>query len=160
MEAAVGRRHPCLASEQQAAQAPRSQEIGGGESETEGDGAHAIAAHLRVKKRDELGLRQGGPLVNEQKEAVMKLVEGQRAQGRPVGEILTTLGIVRSTYYRWKQNHGMNRSRHGTAYLVTPEEKRMIEEVKAAHPDLRHRQLQGVLQAQRDKVIKLYHEAG
>lgn len=77
---------------------PRSQEIGGGESEVEGNGAHAIADPLRVKKRDDLGLPQGGHLMNEQKQAVMQLVDEQRAQGRPVGEMLHTLGIGRSTY--------------------------------------------------------------
>jgi len=86
--------------------------------------------------------------MSAQKEAVITLVEKQRAQGRPVGEVLTTLGIGRATYYRWQQNQGQPQSRPRTTYPLTPDEKRQIEEVKEAHPELRHRQLQGVLQIQ------------
>lgn len=84
--------------------------------------------------------------MRHQQEAVIQLVEEQRAHGRPVGTVLHTLGIARATYYRWKQPEGRARPRR--TYPLTPEEKRLIEELKALHPECRHRQLQGLLQAQ------------
>ena len=86
--------------------------------------------------------------MSTQKEAVLTLVENQRTHGRPVGEVLTTLGIGRATYYRWQHKQGRTQSRPRTTYPLTPDEKRQIEEVQEAHPGLRHRQLQGVLQIQ------------
>ena len=35
----------------------------------------------------------------EQKQAVVELVDGQRVQGRTVGEVLGHLGVARSSYY-------------------------------------------------------------
>jgi hypothetical protein len=35
--------------------------------------------------------------MSRQKEAILKLVEEQKEQGRPVGEALATLGVARST---------------------------------------------------------------
>lgn len=86
--------------------------------------------------------------MNEQKDTVIQVVDEQRAGGRPVGEVLRTLGIGRATYYRWKQNQGRAQSRPRTTYPLTPDETRLIDEVKGAYPHLRHRQLQGILQAQ------------
>lgn len=86
--------------------------------------------------------------MSTQKEAVMKLVEQQKEEGRPVGEALATLGVARSTYYRWKKSDGVKREGASGAYALTPEEKEKIEAVKEAHPQLRHRQIQGVLQAE------------
>lgn len=83
-----------------------------------------------------------------QKEAVMKLVAEEKERGRPMGEALATLGVARSTYYRWKKADGAIPSRANGAYPLTPEEKEKIEAVKEAHPELRHRQIQGVLQAE------------
>lgn len=39
-----------------------------------------------------------------QKQQVVELVRVQRAQGRRVAEVLGSLGISRSSYYRWKKN--------------------------------------------------------
>lgn len=83
-----------------------------------------------------------------QKAMVMKFIDKQRAGGRSVGEVLTTLGIGRATYYRWKQKQGGDQSWPRTTYPLTPDEKRLVEQVKATYPHLRHRQLQGVLQTQ------------
>lgn len=85
--------------------------------------------------------------MDSQREAVMKLVEGHRQQGRPIREVLASVGIARSTYYRWKQDGGARPGRR-RSYPLTPEEKRRIEAVKEAHPEYRHRRIQGVLQAQ------------
>ncbi len=86
--------------------------------------------------------------MSTQKEAVIKLVEEEKESGRPVQESLATLGVPRSTYYRWKKSDGAERGRVSGAYPLTPEEKEKIEAVKEAHPELRHRQIQGVLQAE------------
>lgn len=84
--------------------------------------------------------------MSTQKEAIIKLVAEQKEKGRPVGEALCTLGVARSTYYRWKQLGGAQRDRVSGAYPLTPEEREQIGAVKEAYPQLRHRQIQGVLQ--------------
>jgi len=76
----------------------------------------------------------------------MVLAEAQKKCGRSVFEVLQTLGIKRSTYYRWKKQEGMQPIKRGGAYPLTPEEERMIETTKEERPGLRHRQIQGVLQ--------------
>jgi putative transposase len=86
--------------------------------------------------------------MSAQKEAVLQWVAEQRQRGRPVRETLVTLGVSRSTYYRWKKSDRMRPDRASGADPLTPEEKERIEAVKAAHPHLRHRQIQGVIQAQ------------
>jgi putative transposase len=86
--------------------------------------------------------------MSTQKEAVIKLVEKEKERGRAVGEVLATLGVARSTYYRWKKADGVQPERGCSAYPLTPEEKEKIEAIKEAHPQLRHRQIQGVLQAE------------
>src|SRR5579871_2628263 len=86
--------------------------------------------------------------MSAQKEAVLRWVAEQEDRGRPVRETLMTLGVSRSTYYRWKQSNGTQPDRASGADPLTPEEKEKIEAIKAAHPHLRHRQIQGVLQAQ------------
>jgi len=44
--------------------------------------------------------------MSSQKEALIRLVDEQRAYGRSVVEVLATLGVKRSTYYRWKKSMG------------------------------------------------------
>lgn len=84
--------------------------------------------------------------MSTQKEAVIKLVEEEKERGRPVRESLMTLGVARSSYYRWKKTGGAQPDRASGADGLTPAEKERIEAVKEAHPHLRHRQIQGVLQ--------------
>ena len=83
-----------------------------------------------------------------QKEVVMKLVEEHRQQGRTVREVLTRVGVARSTYYRWKKPVSPKPAGRRQSYPLTPEEKQRIEVVKEEHPEYRHRRIQGVLQAQ------------
>ena len=82
-----------------------------------------------------------------QQAAILQMVEDARRHGRGVGEVLATLGIKRATYYRWKKGvGGKSSSRNGRA--LTPIEHTRIAEVKDAHPEYRHRRIQGVLQAE------------
>lgn len=83
-----------------------------------------------------------------QKEVVIKLVEEHRQQGRTVSEVLSSVGVARSTYYRWKKPVSPKPAGGQQSYPLTPEEKQRIEAVKEEHPEYRHRRIQGVLQAQ------------
>jgi hypothetical protein len=76
--------------------------------------------------------------------AILQTVEEARGNGRRVGAVLAMLGIKRATYYRWKQ--GLHRAAGSSRRVLAllPEEQRRIEEVKAAHPEYRHRRIQGV----------------
>ena len=87
--------------------------------------------------------------MSTQREAVLRMVQEERQQGRGVGEILVTLGIKRSTYYRWEKEEAQRFFSSRRSFPLTPEEHRRIEEVKEAHPEYRHRRIQGVLQAER-----------
>lgn len=83
-----------------------------------------------------------------QKTAILQTVEDARRNGRRVGAVLATLGIKRATYYRWKKGQGRGAGSPRRALALLPEEQRRIQEVKAAHPEYRHRRIQGVLQAE------------
>lgn len=82
-----------------------------------------------------------------QKQAVLELVEAHRREGRSVSEVLAGLGVARSSYYRWRKGEGENRERRQGSYPLTAEERRLIEEVKEAHPEYRHRRIQGYCKA-------------
>jgi putative transposase len=93
-------------------------------------------------------MREGGRLMRNQKQAVMDLVEVHRGQRRSVSEILGSVGVARSSYYRWKGGEGKKPERRRWSYEVTAEERQMIEAVKEKHPEYRHRRIQGELQRQ------------
>lgn len=84
--------------------------------------------------------------MGSQREAVLELVEAHRGEGRRVSEVLGSVGIARSSYYRWKKGVGRKAVRRQSSYQLTVEERRVIEEIKEAHPHYRHRRIQGVLQ--------------
>ncbi len=87
--------------------------------------------------------------MGNQKQAVVALVESHREQGRSVTEVLSSVGVARSSYYRWRKGgEGEEKSRRPTCYELTGEERRMIETVKESYPEYRHRRIQGVLQQQ------------
>jgi transposase InsO family protein len=78
----------------------------------------------------------------------MDLVERQRYEGRTVNEVLGSLGVARSSYYRWRKRSGEQKERRQSTYQITEDERRLIEGVKEAHPEYRHRRIQGALQNQ------------
>jgi putative transposase len=83
-----------------------------------------------------------------QKQAVMDLIERHREEGRSVIEVLASLGISRSSYYRWRKGQGEKSEQRQSSYQITREERQLIDEVKEAYPQYRHRRIQGILQNQ------------
>ena len=86
--------------------------------------------------------------MSNQKQAVVDLVERHREEGRPISEVLGSLGVARSSYYRWRKGQGEKPEPRQSSYRITEEERRLIEEAKQTHPEYRHRRIQGVLQSQ------------
>ena len=86
--------------------------------------------------------------MSEQKQAVLELVEAQRRQGRTVGEVLGSVGVARSNYYRWKKGQREKSADRQKRYAITAEERKLIDEIKEQQPQYRHRRIQGVLQQQ------------
>ena len=84
--------------------------------------------------------------MGNQKQAVLELVETHRGQGRSVGEVLGSVGIARASYYRWKKGEGEKKGERQSTYELTGEERGLIDEAKAKHPQYRHRRIQGVVQ--------------
>lgn len=85
--------------------------------------------------------------MGNQKQAVMDLVERHRDEGRRISEVLGSVGVARSSYYRWRKGQGEKTEQRQSSYQITEEERRLIEEVKETHPEYRHRRIQGVLQS-------------
>ncbi|MCC7201976.1 MAG: hypothetical protein IT393_04840 [Nitrospirae bacterium] len=83
-----------------------------------------------------------------QKELIMQLVEEEREKGRRIGKVLATLGIKRPAYYRWRERDDCNKAAVPLVrvFPLTPEEQRLIDEVKEGNPEYRHRRIQGALQ--------------
>jgi putative transposase len=87
-----------------------------------------------------------GRLMAQQRQAVIELVASHREQGRTVGEVLESVGVARSSYYRWKRDQGEKNTIRQSSYELTAEERKLIDEVKEQNPQYRHRRIQGVLQ--------------
>ncbi len=84
-----------------------------------------------------------------QKQEVLVFVESEKQKGRVLSEILNTMKVPRSNYYRWaKQREELqNRDeRRPSVKTVTEFEHLKIDEMKEKHPEMRHRQIQGMLQ--------------
>jgi putative transposase len=88
--------------------------------------------------------------MHTQKQEVLEFVKDQIALGRKVREILSSLGISSSSFYRWKKQNDLGMFRVQKMAInprkLTQEERRLIMEVRAKNPTLRHRRLQGELQ--------------
>lgn len=84
--------------------------------------------------------------MERQKQAIVELVASHRDQGRRVGEVLSSAGVARSSYYRWKQGNGAKKAERQSRYELTVEERGLIDEVKGQYPEYRHRRVQGMLQ--------------
>ncbi len=65
----------------------------------------------------------------------------------PVGKTLRSLGIARTTYYRWLREERWakclptKRARPVQAFEALPEEKEAVKGYALKHPEIRHREL-------------------
>ena len=86
--------------------------------------------------------------MNMQKSEILSFVENERRQGRVLSECLGNLKIPKSTYYRWQKQMTELSSvaTRTTARSVTPIEFSQVDRLKEEHPEMRHRQIQGLLQ--------------
>jgi putative transposase len=84
-----------------------------------------------------------------QKQEILEYVGQQRREGRTVSEILSGMELSRASYYRWLERGEEKASypeiKNTPVRCLTPVEERRIDEVKAAHPEYRHRRIQGEL---------------
>jgi len=83
--------------------------------------------------------------MEDQKKEIIAFVQSQRAQGATITACLSGLGVKRSTYYSWLAPKKEPSPKKRMTEL-TPHDKTAIEKAKEDHPEMRHRQLQGVLQ--------------
>jgi putative transposase len=91
-------------------------------------------------------LRESKRLMAVQKQAVVELVQTHHREGRAVSEVLGSVGVARSSYYRWKRSQGQKNNPRHSWYELTAEEQGLIDEVKEQYPQYRHRRIQGMLQ--------------
>jgi putative transposase len=87
--------------------------------------------------------------MKNQKMEILSFVETERQKGRAVDEILRTLRVSKTSYYRWikKQTAPTDSAlKIESTRSVTDIEKERILAMKAANPEMRHRQIQGMLQ--------------
>jgi transposase InsO family protein len=84
--------------------------------------------------------------MNEQKKDIIGFVNEQSANGKTITATLKEIGIKSSTYYSWLKPAGQTRAKICKAAMLTPTEKRAIEDAKEDNPLMRHRQIQGILQ--------------
>ena len=91
-----------------------------------------------------------------QKEEVLSFVKSEREKGRVLSEILVNLKVSRSTYYRWikaaqllsslANSEQSKAPQRLTKRSVTERERALIDKVKSERPEMRHRQIQGMVQ--------------
>jgi putative transposase len=86
--------------------------------------------------------------VEIQKQEVLSFVSKGRESGRSVSEMLKSLKISRSSYYRWLKAKPRLLGQQGriTKRRVTSQELARVDQIKDGSPELRHRQIQGLLQ--------------
>lgn len=79
-------------------------------------------------------------------------VQAEQKQGRALSEILKSMKVSRTSYYRWMKGNDMiapaNESvaKRVTIKTLTDVELEKIKTVKSEYPEMRHRQIQGLLQ--------------
>jgi putative transposase len=91
-----------------------------------------------------------------QKQGIIDQVNLSLKSGRKLKEILLVLGVKQSTYYRWKNNSlklvnekpMLHPSDRQTTMSLTDDEVKLILKFKDENPQMRHRQIQGLLQKQ------------
>lgn len=88
--------------------------------------------------------------MENQKEEVLSFVASERLKGRALADVLRNLNVAKSTYYRWRKQmtsaplEGVRGRK--TSRSVTEIELALIDKIKEERPEMRHRQIQGILQ--------------
>ena len=79
---------------------------------------------------------------------ILAFVSNEMREGRSLSEVLKTMGVNRSSYYRWIKRKEINEKSEPriTIKSITDDERKKIDEMKDLHPEMRHRQIQGMLQ--------------
>ena len=95
--------------------------------------------------------------MENQKTELISFVRTEREKGRTLSSILMNMKISKSSYHRWAKEiaapqapsptDGPTATRM-TSRSVTDDERAKIDEMKREHPEMRHRQIQGLLQAE------------
>ena len=110
-----------------------------------------------------------GKITPESKAEVLSFVELQTNKGRTITEVLDNLNVPRSSYYKWKNDVKTRPIKEEDLpkypNRVTPEEIEMVLKAKELNPDMRHRQIQGVIQQgghyiSPTSVYKIFKEHG
>lgn len=83
--------------------------------------------------------------MENQKSELLSFIQNERQSGRTLREVLKNLKVSKSSYYRWLKPLSEPKMRV-TVKTVTEMEKKKIEDMKQEHPEMRHRQVQGMLQ--------------
>lgn len=91
--------------------------------------------------------------MKNQKDEVLSFVTAEQAKGRAIVEILNNLKVSKSSFYRWQKEKVLPTLKNceapkTTVRSVTSFELAKIDELKEANPEMRHRQIQGMLQLQ------------
>jgi putative transposase len=90
--------------------------------------------------------------MKNQKLEILTFVESERRSGRLLPEILGNLKISKSSYYRWKKGEGKEPDqlpkKRSNVKSITDVERAQIMKTKEDHPEMRHRQIQGLLQGE------------
>ena len=109
----------------------------------------------------------GAHYMEIQKQGIFEQVRESKSEGRKTKDILKVLGVKSSTYYRWLSaqknpiaKEFLHPSDRVTSMSLTPEDRALIVATKAENPNLRHRQIQGLLQnsGKYFSASSIYHE--
>lgn len=79
---------------------------------------------------------------------ILSFVESGRKDGQTLSKILLDLKIPRSNYYRWEKRKTAekNEEPRTTIKSITDDDRQRIDSMKEQHPEMRHRQIQGMIQ--------------
>ncbi len=79
---------------------------------------------------------------------ILAFVSREKREGQSLAKTLKTLGINRSSYYRWKNKKVIEEKNEPriTIKSITNLDRSKIDAMKDLHPEMRHRQIQGMLQ--------------
>lgn len=89
-------------------------------------------------------------LMQTQINEIIVFVRDEQEKGRTLSEVLRAIKVSRTSYYRWIKNKSVKESaeKRVTVKTLTQSEMEMITLTKSQNPQMRHRQIQGLIQNQ------------